>query len=89
MPPCPASATAHTLRKVAEKQVGAINARDAHAPPPPYYDDALNWQVADDDPVARRQAILEELVSFYRAYPESFTWVKNLFEVGTWATLVE
>ena len=74
-------------RDVVEQWVAAFNARDAHAAAALYHEDATNWQVAAGDPAVGRQTILGDLVSFFRAFPDSFTQVENLFEDGEWAML--
>ncbi len=74
-------------REVLEQWVAAFNACDAYAAAALYHDDGTNWQVAAGDPVVGRQDILKDLVSFFRAFPDSFTRVENLFEDGEWAML--
>jgi steroid delta-isomerase-like uncharacterized protein len=74
-------------KEVVEQWVVAFNARDAEAAAALYHEDAMNWQVADGDPVVGREAILKDLLSFFRAFPDSFTNVESLFEDGEWAIL--
>ena len=44
-------------------------------------------QVAARRPTVGRQAVLEELLSFFRAFPDNYTRPVNLFEDGEWAVL--
>jgi steroid delta-isomerase-like uncharacterized protein len=67
--------------------VAAYNRRDAHAAAELYQEDAINLQVALGSPIVGRQAMLEDLLSFFRAFPDSFTCIENLFEDGEWAIL--
>ena len=50
--------------------VAAFNARDAQAAAALYHDNGTNWQVAAGDPIIGRQAVLQELLSFFRAFPD-------------------
>lgn len=76
-----------TPREVVEAWVAAFNRRDAHAAAVLYHEDATNVQVAAGEPVVGRQAILEALLAFFRALPDNFTKVENLFQDGEWAIL--
>jgi steroid delta-isomerase-like uncharacterized protein len=76
-----------TPREVVEAWVAAFNRRDAHAAAALYHDDATNAQVAAGEPTVGRQAILEDLLGFFRAFPDTYTHVENLFEDGEWAIL--
>ena len=67
--------------------VNAFNKRDARAAAALYHDDAVNTQVAAGRPAVGRQAILEELLAFFRAFPDSYTRPVNPFEDGEWAIL--
>jgi steroid delta-isomerase-like uncharacterized protein len=67
--------------------VAAYNRRDAYAAAKLYHEDATNLQVALGDPTVGRQAILDELLSFFDAFPDNFTRIENLFEDGEWAML--
>ena len=76
-----------TPREVVQDWVAAYNQRDAYAAAELYYEDATNLQVALGDPTVGRQAMLEELLSFFHAFPDNFTHIENLFEDGQWAML--
>lgn len=76
-----------TPREVVEAWVAAFNRRDAHAAAALYHDDATNIQVAAGEPTAGRQAILEGLLAFFRAFPDNSTRIENLFQDGEWAIL--
>jgi steroid delta-isomerase-like uncharacterized protein len=67
--------------------VEAFNRRDAHAVASLYHDGATNHQVAAGEPVVGREAILRDAASFFRAFPDSFTRVENLFQDGDWVML--
>ncbi len=69
-------------RDVLAQWVAAFNAHDARAAAALYHDDATNWQVAAGDPVVGREAILKDLVSFFSAFPDSFTRVENFCATG-------
>ena len=49
----------------------AYNQRDAHAAAELYHEDATNYQVALGPPTVGRQAILDELISFFHAFPDN------------------
>ena len=52
--------------------VDAFNRRDPLAAAAPYHDDAVNPQVTAGRPTVCRQAVLEELLAFFRALPDSY-----------------
>lgn len=54
--------------------------RDTHAAAELYHEDATNLQVALGSPTIGRQAMLEDLLSFFHAYPDNFTRIQNLCE---------
>jgi uncharacterized protein (TIGR02246 family) len=58
-----------TPLQVVQDWVAAYNRRDAHAAAELYHEDATNFQVALGDPTVGRQAILEDLLSFFNAFP--------------------
>jgi uncharacterized protein (TIGR02246 family) len=68
-------------RDVVLAWVDAFNHRDAHAAATLYHDDAVNTQVAGERTVGQ-QAILEELLAFFRAFPDNYTHPVNLFDDG-------
>jgi steroid delta-isomerase-like uncharacterized protein len=74
-------------RDVVLAWVDAFNRRDAHAAAALYHDDAVNTQVAAGEALVGRPAILEDLLAFFRAFPDSYTRPVNLFEDGEWAML--
>lgn len=76
-----------TPLQVVQDWVEAYNLRDAHAAAELYHEDATNFQVALGDPTVGRQAISENLLSFFHTFPENFTRPENLFEDGKWAML--
>jgi steroid delta-isomerase-like uncharacterized protein len=76
-----------TPKEVLQAWVDALNARDAHQAAALYHEDATNIQVASDVPIYGIQAILEDFVAFFRAFPDSYTHVENLFEDGEWAII--
>jgi len=76
-----------TPKEVLQAWVEAMNERDAHKAAALYSDDAINIQVAVDEPVCGREAILQGFLSFFRAFPDNYTHVENLFEDGEWAII--
>ena len=76
-----------SARDVVQAWVDAFNKRDALAAAELYHDDAVNTQVATGRPAVGRQAILEELLAFFRAFPDNYTRPLNLFEDGEWGIL--
>lgn len=74
-------------REVVLAWVGAFNRRNALAAAALYHDDAVNIQVAADRPTVGQQAVLDELLAFFRAFPDNYTHPVNLFEDGEWAIL--
>lgn len=74
-------------KAVIQDWVAAYNARDPHALIELYHDDAENHQVAFGDPLCGREAMLESFVDFFRAFPNNYTHVINLFEDGEWAII--
>jgi steroid delta-isomerase-like uncharacterized protein len=76
-----------TPLQVVQDWVAAYNRWDAYAAAELYHEDATNFQVALGDPTIGRQAILEDLLSFFHAFPDNFTCPENLLEDGEWAML--
>jgi steroid delta-isomerase-like uncharacterized protein len=76
-----------TPREVVQAWIAAFNQRDAHAATALYHEDATNMQVAAGAPVVGKQAVLADFLVFFRAFPDTFTRVENLFEDGEWAIL--
>lgn len=77
----------NTPLEVVQDWVVAYNRRDAQAAAELYHEDATNFQVALSDPTVGRKAIMEDLLSFFHAFPNNFTHAENLFEDGEWAIL--
>jgi hypothetical protein len=67
--------------------VAAFNQRNVHAAAELYHEDATNFQAALGDPTVGRGVILNDLLSFFHAFPDTFTDVENLFEEGEWVML--
>jgi steroid delta-isomerase-like uncharacterized protein len=67
--------------------VEAFERGDATAAGALYHDDATNLQVAEGVPAVGRPAIEQSLQAFFRAFPDRYTKVENLFECGEWAIL--
>jgi hypothetical protein len=76
-----------TPREVVQEWVAAYNQRDARAAAELYHEDAMNFQLALGASSVGRHTILDDLLSFFRAFPDNFTHVENLFEDGEWAML--
>ena len=77
----------NTPREVIQDWVAAYNRRDAYAAAELYHEEATNFQVALGEQTSGRQAILEDLLSFFDAFPDNFTRPENLFEDGEWGIL--
>jgi steroid delta-isomerase-like uncharacterized protein len=76
-----------TPKEVIEAWVTAFNARDAAAAVALYHEDATNEQVAVGEPLVGHVAIFADLSAFFRAFPDSYTHMVNLFQDGEWAIL--
>ena len=76
-----------TPKQVLQIWVDALNAHDAYRAAEVYHDDAINIQVAADSPVHGKEAILEDFIQFFHAFPDSYTHIENLFEDGEWAII--
>ena len=64
-----------TPREVVQEWVAAYNQRDARAAAELYHEDAMNFQVALGAPSVGRHTILDDLLSFFHAFPDNFTHV--------------
>jgi len=62
-----------SARDVVLAWVDAFNRRDAHAAAALYHADAVNLQIAAGRPTVGRSTIHEELVAFFRAFPDNYT----------------
>jgi|SRR5215813_158408 len=76
-----------SARDVVLAWVDAFNRRDADAAAALYHADAVNTQIAAGRPTVGRPAIHDELLAFFRAFPDNYTRPVNLFEDGDWAIL--
>jgi steroid delta-isomerase-like uncharacterized protein len=76
-----------TPKEVLQLWVNALNDHDAHGAAALYHDDATNIQVAAGSPVNGRQAIFEDFIHFFHAFPDGYTHIENLFEDGEWAII--
>lgn len=74
-------------KQVLTKWVAGFNARDAEAVADLYHDDAVNLQVAIGSPLRGKREILENTAAFFRAFPDNYTNIENLFEDADWAIL--
>jgi len=72
-------------REVVLAWVDGFNRRDTLAAAAPYHDDAVNTEVTAGRPTVRRQAVLEELLEFFRGLPDNYTRPVIVFEDGEWA----
>lgn len=81
----PANAT--SPKQVLLAWTAAYNARDPHALAALYHEDAENIQVAFGTPLRGKEALLESFISFFRAFPDNYTHIENLFEDGEWAII--
>lgn len=74
-------------KEVLLEWVAAYNARDPYALVALYHDDAENIQVALNDPLRGHDALLKSFIAFFRAFPDNYTHIENLFEDGEWAII--
>jgi len=78
--------SAKSPRDVLLSWENAYNQRDPFALIELYADDAENLQVAfGDTPLRGHDALLESFTSFFRAFPDNYTNIENLFVDGEWA----
>ena len=77
-----------TPKAVVEAWVAALNARDAQAAASLSHDAAINLQGALGAPTAGRHAFHDDLVTFFRALPDTYTPIEQLLQEGEWAILV-
>lgn len=78
---------AKSNKAVLRKWVKAFNLRDAEMAAACYHENAVNLQVAIGTPLIGKQAILEDLRAFFRAIPDNYTRIENLFEDKNWVIL--
>src|SRR5687767_13559164 len=74
-------------KEVVKEWVAAFNRRDAMGAAALYEEDAVNIQVAEGEPLLGRAAILESFRMFFRAFPDSYTNLDNVYEDGEWAII--
>lgn len=74
-------------RGVFQDWVAAYNRRDAYAAAELYHEGATNIQVALGTPTVGMQAMFDDLLSFFHAFPDNFIRAENLFEDGEWVML--
>jgi steroid delta-isomerase-like uncharacterized protein len=74
-------------KAVIRKWVRAFNSGDAALAASCYHDKAVNLQVAIGKPLEGKQAIFEDMKSFFAAIPDNSTRIVNLFEDGDWVIL--
>lgn len=70
-----------------QRWVDAYNKRDAAAASSLYHSKAVNLQVAIGTPLVGREAIHNQLVGFFKAIPDNYTHIENLFEDKGWVIL--
>lgn len=76
-----------TPKEIVTEWVAGFNARDAVTIAALYHENATNLQVALGVPLQGKVAILADLISFFKAVPDNYTRIVNLFEEGEWAIL--
>jgi uncharacterized protein (TIGR02246 family) len=74
-------------KDIIQRWVDAYNKRDAKAAANLYHPKAENLQIAVGSPLVGRKAIYEQLVAFFKAIPDNFTKIENLFEDKNWVIL--
>lgn len=74
-------------RNVIEKWVEAFNLRDADLAASLYHVDAENLQIAFGIPLKGRDAIYQDLKTFFQHNPDNETHIVRLYEDGEWAIL--
>lgn len=81
------SENAQSPKQVLHAWTAAYNERDPYALAALYHEDAENTQVALGAPLRGKEALLESFLSFFRAFPDNYTHIENLFEDGEWAII--
>lgn len=76
-----------TASEVVREWAAAFHRHDAEAAAALYHEDATNHQLAAGEPAVGRTAILATFENFFRAFPDSYTQVENVFAEGEWAVL--
>jgi steroid delta-isomerase-like uncharacterized protein len=76
-----------TPKQVLTEWVAAFNRRDAAAVANLYHENATSLQVAIGTPLNGKTEIFADAEAFFRAFPDTYTHVENLFEDGEWAVL--
>ena len=47
----------------------------------------MTWQIPAGEPAIGRQALLDELLAFFQAFPDNYMHLESLFEEGEWAII--
>lgn len=76
-----------TPREVVSEWATAFHRHDSRGAAALYHEDAVNHQLAAGEPARGRPAILATFEDFFRAFPDSYTHVENLFADGEWVLL--
>jgi steroid delta-isomerase-like uncharacterized protein len=76
-----------TASEVVREWAAAFHRHDARAAAALYHEDATNHQLAAGEPAVGRAAILANFEDFFRAFPDSYTRIDNVFGEGEWAVL--
>lgn len=76
-----------TASEVVREWAAAFHRHDAKGAAALYHEDATNHQLAAGEPAVGRAAILATFENFFRAFPDSYTRVENVFAEGEWALL--
>ena len=74
-------------KEVLRDWAAAYNERNPYALADLYHENAESVQVAFDEPLQGREALLKSFISFFRAFPNNHTHIENLFEDGEWAII--
>lgn len=65
--------------------IDAFQACDVERVAACYADDAVNFQVAADEPAIGREQIKADTDAFFKAFPDAWSRVENLIGDGDWA----
>ncbi len=74
-----------TPKQVLSEWARAFDRHEVEALVSLYHENAVNLQVALGEPVQGKAALRASFVEYFRAFPDSYTHVENLFEDGEWA----
>lgn len=73
-----------TPREVVQDWVTAYNRRNAYTAAELYHENATNFQVALGDPTVGRQAMLDDLLSFFHVVDGKIWYQCGYFDKATW-----